>query len=158
VGSVGVLQVSYSFYRNSTTFERTMVNFRSGPSPPSFLFIWDQARWVWMVSRAFQGLKRATFEFAISTRDYYFGPNSLEVRNRFIESKDFCRTNDLALAAFGGVKEVKRSRGKLPWLREKRMRRSVEMPHTSEILLVSVIPCVRLAREPLIEMGRRDIP
>jgi hypothetical protein len=51
VRSVGVLYVSHVSDRNSTTFRRTMVNLRSGPSPPSFLFICDHAKWVWMVSK-----------------------------------------------------------------------------------------------------------
>lgn len=54
---------------------------------------------------------RKTCELRISTADYYFGSDSLEVGNSFVESEDFCWANDWGVSSVsGGVG------GKLEWV------------------------------------------
>jgi hypothetical protein len=50
------------------------------------------------LSRRSERVKK-TCKFAISTRDYNFGSNGLEVGNRFIESEDFCWANNWGISS-----------------------------------------------------------
>lgn len=67
-----------------------MVNLRSGPRPPSFLFIWDQARWVnslsvddWIDQRP------VSFpENSPGTHHDDLGVDGLESLDSFIESEN----------------------------------------------------------------------
>jgi hypothetical protein len=66
-----------------------------------------------MVSKVSRRSERVTktCKFAISTRDYNFGSDGLEVGNRFIESEDFCWANDWGVSSLSRGVEVKWSGG-----------------------------------------------